>query len=232
MTLSEVMQELQEAGTEQNVKIYKRHGMGEPLFGVSFAHLNKLKKRIKRDHGLAEELWATKNADARHLATMVADPNLATNALLDAWAEDMSYYLICDLLSGFAGQTELRQQKAAEWTASEDEWIGRAGWDLVGVLAMRDPSLSDAYYEQQLATLEADIHQSKNFTRHAMNMALISIGMRNAALKELAQAAAKRIGKVVVDHGETSCKTPDAHSYIEKAVAYKEARARKAEAKA
>jgi len=32
-------------------------------------------------------------------------------------------------------------------------------------------------------------------------------------------AAAKRIGKVEVDHGETSCKTPDASTYIRKAVA-------------
>ncbi len=29
--------------------------------------------------------------------------------------------------------------------------------------------------------------------------------------------AAKRIGKVEVDHGETNCKTPDAAPYIEKA---------------
>jgi len=29
-------------------------------------------------------------------------------------------------------------------------------------------------------------------------------------------AAAKRIGKVEVDHGETGCKTPDAAAYIRK----------------
>ena len=42
-----------------------------------------------------------------------------------------------------------------------------------------------------------------------MNGALISIGIRNAKLEKLAIAAAKRIGKVEVDHLETSCKTPD-----------------------
>jgi hypothetical protein len=50
-----------------------------------------------------------------------------------------------------------------------------------------------------------------------MNNALIAIGMRNDALRERALAAARAIGKVVVDHGETGCVTPDAASYIKKA---------------
>ena len=49
-----------------------------------------------------------------------------------------------------------------------------------------------------------------------MNNALIAIGGRNAKLKKLALAAAKKIGKVEVDHGDTSCKTPDAAAYINK----------------
>jgi hypothetical protein len=53
-----------------------------------------------------------------------------------------------------------------------------------------------------------------------MNNALISIGIRNPKLRKQAIAAAKRIGKVDVDHGETSCKTPDAAPYIAKAAAY------------
>ena len=50
-----------------------------------------------------------------------------------------------------------------------------------------------------------------------MNGALIAIGLRSPALRKKAVAAARRIGKVDVDHGETGCKTPDADSYIEKA---------------
>jgi hypothetical protein len=37
-------------------------------------------------------------------------------------------------------------------------------------------------------------------------------------LQRQAIAAAKQIGKVEVDHGRTSCKTPDAVAYINKAV--------------
>lgn len=51
-----------------------------------------------------------------------------------------------------------------------------------------------------------------------MNGALIAIGIRNSTLQRQAIAAAKQIGKVEVDHGRTSCKTPDAVAYINKAV--------------
>ncbi len=53
-----------------------------------------------------------------------------------------------------------------------------------------------------------------------MNNALISIGIRNPMLQKKATAAAKRIGLVDVDHGKTGCKTPEAVSYIKKAVAH------------
>ena len=58
-----------------------------------------------------------------------------------------------------------------------------------------------------------------------MNSAMISIGSRNEVLRVAATEAARRIGKVYIDHGETYCKTPDAVTYIEKAFARKGARA-------
>ena len=68
-----------------------------------------------------------------------------------------------------------------------------------------------------LERIESKIHTSKNWVKYSMNNALINIGLRNPGLKRRAVAAAKRIGKVDVDHGETSCKTPDAIPYIKKA---------------
>ncbi|BCC12424.1 hypothetical protein BCM0074_2807 [Bacillus cereus] len=50
-----------------------------------------------------------------------------------------------------------------------------------------------------------------------MNSALIAIGIRNEDLEQIAIEVAHKIGKVQVDHGATSCKTPDAESYIKKA---------------
>ncbi len=44
MTLDESMRQLERLGTAQNRKIYKRHGSGENVYGVSFADLGKLRE--------------------------------------------------------------------------------------------------------------------------------------------------------------------------------------------
>ncbi len=49
-----------------------------------------------------------------------------------------------------------------------------------------------------------------------MNGCVIAIGARNAELRAAAEAAARRIGRVVVDHGPTGCVTPAAVPYIAK----------------
>jgi 3-methyladenine DNA glycosylase AlkD len=232
VTLTEAMAELERLGTEQSRKIYRRHGAGDDQFGVSFSNLRALAKRIRLDHELAEQLWATGNADARCLATMIVDPERMSAGDLDLWLEGLDYYLLVDLLAGVAARTEHARAKAAEWTALPGDYAGQAGWDLVGLLAASDKELTDAYFEDKLQVIEARIRTAPNRTRHAMNGALIGIGGRNARLRRQAVAAAKRIGKVEVDHGETGCKTPAAAPYIEKIWARKTGSKRPAGARA
>ncbi|XXY95761.1 DNA alkylation repair protein [Sorangium sp. So ce296] len=215
MHFTEVMRELERLGTEQNRRVYLRHGATEPLFGVSFAHMNALEKRIKRDHELAEALWATGNSDARTLAAAIADPGRFTRDLLEAWLDGLRAPILIDLVvKRIAVKTPFAREAMARWTASDDEWIGRAGWKLCGALAEEDPSLPDSLFEERLEAIEASIHRAKNRARDAMNGAVISIGARNEPLRGKALTAARRIGRVEVDHGETSCKTPDASAHI------------------
>lgn len=89
MTLKEALAALKKAGTAQNRKVYGRHGVKGEMFGVSYATLGSLKKKIKLDHVLAVQLWKTGNHDARVLATMVADPAAATGKEIDAWVKDL-----------------------------------------------------------------------------------------------------------------------------------------------
>ena len=60
-----------------------------------------------------------------------------------------------------------------------------------------------------------------------MNGAVIAIGTYLPAVTNEAIETARRIGKVEVDHGETSCKTPDAIPYIRKAVEHQRKKARR-----
>lgn len=225
MTTPEALHALEEMGTAQNRKVYARHGTGPDTFGVSFANLGKLRKRIGRDHVLARELWASGNFDARCLALLVADPGKATSRELDQWAKSVTCYTHADLLAlHVAGKAPFAKEKAEAWAKSKHDFTAQAGYATLAVLAKDDGGLPDAYFEQWLRTIEAGIHAAGNRTRHAMNNALIAIGVRNSALEKLALKASARIGKVEVDHGETNCSTPDAAAYILKAVARKASR--------
>jgi len=220
MTLDECMATLEREGTAQNRKVYACHGVTGPCFGVSYATLGKLKKAIKIDHDLAVALWDSGNHDARVLACMIDDPAAVTSAQLKARAGELSNYVLTDALSGLAAKSPHAVACMTTWIKSKDEWRASAGWNILAHLALTDNGLPDGEFESMLSLIESRIHQAKNRTRHAMNNALIAIGSRNDHLAELATAAAGRIGKVDVDHGETGCKTPDAASYIAKARAH------------
>ncbi|OPD53977.1 DNA alkylation repair protein [Bacillus anthracis] len=217
MLLEEVMQQLEEYGTEQNRKTYKNHGAKEPLFGVSFANLKLLKKKIKKDHDLAIVLWETKNMDAMTLATMILDPKKVTTELLNKWVQEVDYYCLMDVLMTAICTSPIAIERVEEWTKSDDEWIGRAGWSLLANIAIKNKTLQDDFFSPYLEEIKENIHNEKNRKREAMNSALIAIGIRNEDLEQTAIEMAREIGKVQVDHGATSCKTPDAESYIKKA---------------
>ena len=212
----ETLAELEKLGTAQNRKIYPRHGVKGALFGVSYANLGKLAKRLRTDHQLAAELWASGNHDARVLATMVDDPHRVSAQTLGQRLGEVDNYVLADALASLVGRTSLRDELAREWTDDPgDEWAGATGWSLISAQASdRQSQLPDSYFVERLAHIEQNIGQAANRVRHSMNGALIAIGCRSPKMRQAAEQAAARIGKVAVDHGRTSCKTPEAIPYL------------------
>jgi len=225
------MDKLKSMGTAQNRKVYARHGVSEKQFGVSWANLGKLKKAIKTNHRLAVQLWTTANHDARILATMIADPKMFDSKLLEEWARGLDNYVVADAFAGMAGKTPHRKEKAEQWAMSKQEYTGQVGWNLLSQLAMHEGEIPEAYFDDYLEHIEGQIHDKPNRVRHSMNGALINIGLRTKALEKKAVAAAKRIGKVYVDHGETSCTTPDAIDYMQRTKVHRSKQTAKAKTK-
>ena len=221
MTLNQAMAALKKAGTAQNRKIYGNHGVDGDMFGVSYAEMGKLAKSIKTDHELALELWDTGNHDARILATMVADPVRLTSRQLDAMVRDQSNYVLTDGFSVMVLRSGQGHKKFESWKNRRNEWTSATAWNLLGGLANHEDDTPDKFFADQLTVITKEIHQRPNRVRHSMNQAVICIGTRNPALTKKAKAAAKKIGKVEVDHGKTSCKTPEAIAYIDKVLDYR-----------
>ncbi len=224
MSLDETMKALEKAGSAQTRKTWARHGAKEPMFGVSFATMKTLVKKIGVDQELAQGLWKTGNHDARVLAMKIADPAAMKPADLDRWAKENRVRMCGGYVAMIAAEGPHGSAKAKEWFASSDEFLRAHGWMLAGQLAMLDEKLPDAWFNGLVAKIEKTIHSASNAEREAMNGALISIGGRSETLRKAATAAAKRIGKVEVDYGDTECKTPDAGPYIEKMWAHAKAK--------
>lgn len=220
MTAADVLQEMEKLGTEQTRKTYRRHGAGENVYGVKFGDLEKLRKKIKMDHDMAVELWATGNYDARNFAALIADPKQATEKLLNTWAKDADNSGHAHAVARYAAGTPFARKLVEKWAYSDKEWISSIGWMMLASMAGGN-EFPDEYFEPWLVGIAQDIHTRKNYVRYGMNSALIAIGSRGGHLTEQAIATAVKIGKVEVDHGDTNCKTPDAAQYIEKTLAHR-----------
>ena len=218
---TQIYSKLKGFGTAQNVKVYRRHGAGNKLFGVSIANQKKLKKMIKTDHTLAQKLWSTGNEDARILGALVADPEKLTLKEAESWLKDVHFYLVSNYLAILVSQTPFATKASAKWRKSKKEYFLHCGYDVLATLLKNGEVFEKTELEKILTEIEKKIHAAPNRGRSAMNGALIAIGTYGKGLKGAAIASSKRIGPVMVDHGDTSCKTPDATSYIRKAHAHR-----------
>lgn len=215
MDFASVMRTLERLGKAGTAALYRRHGADDSTLGVSYADLGALVKRLEVNQELARSLWESGIHDARVLATKVADAGAMQRRELEAWLEQAKNYIVTDAISGLAARSAAAQELARSWIESRAEHVAAAGWNVVSILAM-DRLLAPDQARELIERIRAGIHGAANRTRHAMNNALIAIGGSMDELRTAALEAARAIGKVQVDHGETGCKTPDAAEYIDK----------------
>ncbi|GAA4359059.1 DNA alkylation repair protein [Hymenobacter saemangeumensis] len=232
MTFTETFEQLRAAGSAQTRKTYQRHGAGDNLFGVSFATFGQLKKKFvgrSKDpghaHEVARELWQSQNLDARILATMIADAARLSEAEARTWVADCQWHGLSDALAELLVKAPFAENLMQALFASDQELPQRIAYAMLGRLAQQSETHDNPYFAPRLAHITAHIHSAPNRTREAMNNCLIAIGSRNEALRAAVEQAADRIGPVVIDHGDTACKTFEVKPYLARIWARKEGRA-------
>ncbi|KAA3614269.1 MAG: hypothetical protein DWQ01_00780 [Planctomycetota bacterium] len=218
-----VLAELKANGSEQTRKIYRSAGGRGDMYGVSYAFLKKLNKRVKVDHDLALRLWETGNHDARVFACWTADSERTTVKLVEAWARDDSNPLLSGELAAFVQDTSLAAGRMRKWIGMKGEYRRTMGWNIAAKLVMQpnrgpeEGGLEESEIGDLLQRLEDELQSAPNEVRYAMNNALIAIGCRPGWMKK-AISAARKIGKVEVDFGSRQCKVNDAADTIKKTV--------------
>jgi 3-methyladenine DNA glycosylase AlkD len=161
---------------------------------VGIPVLRRLARSLRPNHGLAAELWASRIHEARILASMVDDPAFVTDRQMESWVLDFDSWGVCDqVCSNLFDQTSFAHTKALHWSRREEEFVKRAGFVLMAVLAVHDKLASDAAFQPFLARIKAEASDERNFVKKAVNWALRQIGKRNRRLHAKALVVARTL---------------------------------------
>jgi 3-methyladenine DNA glycosylase AlkD len=197
MTTKEILNELKALSNEQNRSGMARFGINtEQAFGIPIPHIRNLARRSGRNHQLAIQLWKSGYHEAMILASMIDEPSSVTEEQMDAWVKDFNSWDLCDqCCSNLFDKTPFAFQKAMEWSTNEGEFIKRAGFSMMAVLAVHNKQAEDSMFLNFLPVIKRESTDERNFVRKAVNWALRQIGKRNIELNKKAIKAAIKISK-------------------------------------
>jgi len=187
---------LRSAATAHDLANLDRFGIDAPTaLGVSMANLQKIAKRLGRDHDLAAALWATGIYEARMLASLVDDPALVTPEQMDAWRSDFDNWGIVDTVCfKLFDQSPHAFGRVEAWAELNDAFGRRAAFALLACLALHDKAAGDQPFLDGLVLIERAASDDRNFVKKAVNWALRAIGLRSSpALRAAALETARRL---------------------------------------
>ena len=190
-----ILAELRAFGSPEGRAGMARFGINtRKAFGVSMAAMRPLARKYRRQHDLAEALWASGWHEARILAALIDDPNLVTRRQMDEWAADFNSWDLCDqaCMKLFA-RTAFVAEKAAKWAKDKREFVRRAGFATIAGYAVSAKKAPDAEFLPFLVLIEAHAADERNFVRKAVNWALREIGKRSLSLHTPAVALAEKL---------------------------------------
>jgi len=195
MKLDDVLSELKKLSSPKALAAQEYFGVAvENRLGLTTPQMRSIAKKIGTNHPLALQLWKTKIHEARHVATMIADPDQTTEKLMEQWLKDFnSWDIVDDCCSSLFRKTPLAYAKAMEWTSREKEFEKRAGFTMMAQLAVHDKKAGDHLMEQFFEHIIRESSDQRNFVRKAVNWALRQIGKRNERLCKKSIAVAKKI---------------------------------------
>jgi 3-methyladenine DNA glycosylase AlkD len=146
--------------------------------------LHALSKEIGCNHELALALWESGYHEARAIAAKIADPKRLTKKLMESWVKDFDSWDICDgtCLYYFRKYPDA-YHLAFSWAERKSEFVRRAGFVLMAVLAVHDKKRDDHDFLLYFPLISKYASDERNFVKKAVNWALRQIGKRSEFLR-------------------------------------------------
>ena len=193
-----VLKKLRARGSRRNIEGMARFGIttGRRL-GVSMPDIRRIAGEAGLDHALAIRLWKSGIADARIVASIIADPERMTEAQMDRWASEFDSWDVCDqvCMNLFQNSPSARR-KVRQWSRRREEYVRRAAFALLACLAWHDRDAPDSVFTAFLPLITRAATDDRNFVRKAVNWALRNIGKRNRRLNRAALRTAREVSRL------------------------------------
>ena len=161
-------------------RMYTKFGVDtKNALGIPIPMLRHLAKGLGVDHRLALRLWSSKIHEAMELAAMIEDPKFVTQEQMESWVRDFHSWDVCDgCCANLFVRTPFAYKKAVEWSKRNEEFIKRAGFVLMALLAVHDKAADDKKFERFLPLIKKGSSDGRNFVKKAVNWALRQIGKK------------------------------------------------------
>lgn len=216
-----LLAQLEAWGSEGARRIYQLQGAGEHCFGVPLGKLRPLAEKLKRDHGLALELWASGNVDAQVLATMVIDPSRLIPPEAERMLKACTWFRVADELINNAilemsGLDVLR----AKWIKGKHVMVARAGWSLITHQVVHHQA-EDLDLDALLKLIESSILRAPLRKQEAMNRTLVEIAVHIPKRTKQCIALGEKLGRFDTRPTPKGCIPTYAPEWIAAALAKK-----------
>ncbi len=190
-----VIKRLKSLSNPEAVEGMARFGINPKMtLGVSIPHLRQIAKDIGKNHKLALNLWETGIHEARILAGMIDEPDYVSEKQIEKWAGDFDSWDVCDqVCMNLFKKSPVAYKKAVEWSKRDKEFVKRAGFALMAVLAVGDKKAGDDKFTKFFPYIKKESTDSRNYVKKAVNWALRQIGKRNLNLNKMAVKVGEEI---------------------------------------
>ncbi|MCZ7434807.1 DNA alkylation repair protein [Micromonospora sp. WMMC241] len=190
--------------------VNERHGDDH---GVNLGSLRAIAKRLKTQHELARELWATGDSAARLLALLICRPKAYAADELDAMLREARTPKVHDwLVSYVVKKSPHAEPLRVAWLADPDPVVASAGWALTTDRVARKPDGLDL--PGLLDVIEAGMRDAPDRLQWAMNHCLAQIGIEHAGLRDRAIAVGERLAVLKDYPTPPGCTSPYAPVWI------------------
>lgn len=209
-TVADVMAELAALDDPKIRAVNVNHGDDH---GVNLTRLRGVAKRLKTQHELARDLWATGDTAARLLAILICRPAAFPRDELDAMLREAGTPKVQDWLVNYVVKKNPHvEELRVTWFSDADPVVASAGWALTTARVAKDPDGLDL--SGLLDLIEAEMKDAPARLQWAMNHCLAQIGIEHAEYRARALDIGERL-EVLKDYPTPpNCTSPYAPAWI------------------